>query len=35
MQQQEIHDFLITYFQANECEILENEPRLSYSSIND
>ncbi|MFJ7677967.1 YqhG family protein [Peribacillus sp. NPDC097197] len=24
MQQQEIHDFLITYFQSNACEVLEN-----------
>ena len=24
MQQQEIHDFLITYFQANDCVVLEN-----------
>ncbi|OIK11761.1 hypothetical protein BIV60_17740 [Bacillus sp. MUM 116] len=26
MQQQEIHNFLIKYFQANECEIIENQP---------
>lgn len=26
MQQQEIHNFLIRYFQANECEIVENAP---------
>jgi hypothetical protein len=26
MQQQEIHDFLIRYFRANDCEILENGP---------
>jgi hypothetical protein len=26
MQQQEIHDFLIRYFQANDCALLENHP---------
>ncbi|MFD0827608.1 YqhG family protein [Neobacillus sp. M.A.Huq-85] len=26
MQQQEIHNFLIKYFEANECEIVENQP---------
>lgn len=26
MQQQEIHNFLLNYFQANECPILENHP---------
>lgn len=26
MQQQEIHNFLIRYFQANDCEIVENTP---------
>ncbi|MDR6998724.1 YqhG family protein [Neobacillus niacini] len=26
MQQQEIHNFLMKYFQANECEIVENKP---------
>jgi hypothetical protein len=26
MQQQEIHNFLLDYFQANECPILENHP---------
>lgn len=26
VQQQEIHDFLIKYFLANECEVLENTP---------
>lgn len=26
MQQLEIHDFLISYFQANDCKILENTP---------
>ncbi|NRD80733.1 hypothetical protein HPT25_25735 [Bacillus sp. BRMEA1] len=26
MQQQEIHNFLLKYFQANECPILENHP---------
>ncbi|WP_042458340.1 YqhG family protein [Neobacillus dielmonensis] len=26
MQQQEIHDFLLKYFQANECPIVENQP---------
>lgn len=26
MQQQEIHQFLEQYFQANECELLQNEP---------
>jgi hypothetical protein len=26
MQQQEIHNFLVRYFQANECDILENGP---------
>lgn len=26
MQQQEIHDFLLTYFKANDCEILDNTP---------
>ncbi|MFD6439303.1 YqhG family protein [Peribacillus sp. NPDC060186] len=26
MQQQEIHDFLITFFEANDCEVLENAP---------
>ncbi|MDF1997121.1 hypothetical protein COF64_24810 [Bacillus sp. AFS043905] len=26
MQQREIHDFLITFFKANDCEILDNAP---------
>lgn len=26
MQQQEIHNFLLRYFQANECQIVENKP---------
>lgn len=26
MQQQEIHEFLIKYFQSNNCEIIENQP---------
>ncbi|MDQ0218339.1 hypothetical protein ELQ35_12400 [Peribacillus cavernae] len=26
MQQQEIHNFLITYFQSNNCEVVENQP---------
>src|SRR4051794_21224003 len=26
MQQQEIHNFLVKYFQANDCEIVENHP---------
>ena len=25
MQQQEIHNFLLTYFKANHCEIIENQ----------
>lgn len=31
MQQQEIHEFLTTYFQANDCELLENTP--SYLTV--
>ncbi|PLS15271.1 hypothetical protein CVD28_23370 [Bacillus sp. M6-12] len=26
MQQQEIHDFLLTYFSSNQCEVMENRP---------
>lgn len=26
MQQREIHDFLVTFFKANDCEILDNAP---------
>ncbi|WP_462412518.1 YqhG family protein [Neobacillus sp. Marseille-QA0830] len=31
MQQQEIHNFLLSYFQANDCPVLENHP--SYLTV--